>query len=648
MSEPRRQLAAIMFSDIVGYTAIMQVNELEGKTKALYYRKVLAAQALIFNGTVLQNYGDGSLTIFDSAVHAAACAIAMQKIFNESPQIPLRIGIHLGDIVIDGDDFFGNGINIAGRIESMGVVGNVLISEQIHEQIKNHESFQFTSMGSFDFKNVDHSIEVFAISNDGLAIPNPNELQGKFSESMTLQKSIAVLPFVNMSSDPEQDFFSDGISEEIINTLAQLPNLKVAGRTSSFTFKGKNEDIRIIGEKLGVNTILEGSVRNAGERIRITAQLIDVKTGFHLWSEKYDRILNDVFEVQDDIAKTILEKLQITLVDLSEHSLIREQTQNVQAYQLYLKGRALLYKRDKYLFKSISLFEEALQLDSSYALAYAGLADAHTIICYFGLLPPKEIWPKAIAYAQKAMQYGPNLAETYNCNAEISILYEWNWEKGRQQYIRAIELNPGYEQARGWYALFYLQLAFGRHEEAIEQIRMALEVNPLSFYSNTIMGLSYGIAGQHEKAVESARKGLLLEPNSYITQCYLGCVLHWSGNHEEAEVAFENALTLSGRHSWAIGFLAINYIDWGKKEKALVLYQELLDKSEQKFIHPTFLATVAAALGNVSEASNYLALAFEEHDPLLHIAAKCFPDTKALRDLPGYAELVRKMGLEII
>jgi tetratricopeptide (TPR) repeat protein len=397
--------------------------------------------------------------------------------------------------------------------------------------------------------------------------------------------------------------------------------------------------------RLGVKTILGGSVRSAGERIRISAQLIDVKTGFHLWSEKYDRILNDVFEVQDDIAKTILEKLQITLNNVSEQTFSREQTHNVQAYQLYLKGRALLYKRDKYLFKSISLFEEALQIDPTYALAYAGLADAHTIICYFGLLPPKLNWPKAIAYAKKATQYGPNLAETHNCNAEISILHEWNWEKGRQQYIRAIELNPGYEQARGWYALFYLQLAFERHDEAIEQINNALDVNPISFYSNTIMGLCYGIAGQHEKAIEKAKKGLSLEPNSYITQCYLGCVLHWAGKFQEAETSFNNALALSGRHSYALGFLAINYIDWGKKERALELYEELVSKSAQKFIHPSLIAMVAAALEKKDEASKYIELAFDEHDPLLHIAAKCFPDAKALRELPGHQNLIRKMGL---
>ncbi len=646
MPESKRQLAAIMFSDIVGYTALMQADEWDGKAKAKHYRKVLLEQATLYHGNILQNYGDGSLTIFNSAVLATECAIAIQTILKNEPVVPLRIGIHLGDIFVDGEDFFGDGINVAARIESMGVEGCILISHHISNQLKNHSSFLLHSLGHFDFKNVEKPIEVFAIANEGLVIPNPNTVTGKFKSHEGIEKSIAVLAFVNMSNDRDQDYFSDGISEEIINTLAQLPNLKVAGRTSSFTFKGTNEDIRSIGKKLGVRTVLEGSVRSAGDRIRITAQLIDVQSGFHLWSEKYDRVLKDVFEVQDDIAKTILEKLQIALDGVPLKAIAREQTQNVEAYQLYLKGRELLYKRGKYLFEAISLFENALQIDPQYALAYAGLADAYTIICYFGLLPPSEAWPKAIDNANKATTFGPLLAETYNCNAEISILHDWQWEKGRTQYLKAIELNPGYEQARAWYALFYLQLAFEKHEEAILHIRSALEINPLSFYSNTVLGLCLGIAGRLEEGLEKATKGAELEPTSYIAQCYRGCLLHWSGEFEKAVETFEIALSLSNRHSYALGFLSVTYWDWGNKDKAVEVYEELCASSQKKYISPIMLGVVAATLGHEDEAITFVNKAYDEHDPILHIASKCFPDSKSLRALSCHRKILEKMGLD--
>jgi TolB-like protein/Flp pilus assembly protein TadD len=461
----------------------------------------------------------------------------------------------------------------------------------------------------------------------------------------TVLDSIAVLPFANMSSDPEQEYFSDGISEEIINTLAQLPNLKVAGRTSSFTFKGKNEDLRMVGEKLNVKTILEGSVRNSGNRIRITAQLINVENGYHLWSEKFDRVLDDIFLVQDEIAKAIVEKLQITLSGKLVEPQIREQTQNVEAYQYYLKGRALAYKRGNYLFEAIESFKMALSIDPEYALAYAGLADAYTVICYYGSIEPKEGWSNAIFNAKQSTLFGPDLAETYCCNAAISMLHDWEWEKSERLYLKALALKPGYEQARTWYGLFYLHMAFAKPDEAIINCRMALEANPLGYYAHSMLACSLGMAGQNEEALEKAKRGVEIEPNAYFAQFFLGSIYHWAAKFEEAEKVFTIALGMSNRHSWTLTALGILYVDWGKRERALEIYDELKSQSEKKYIQPSLLALLLAALGRNDEALKFSHKAFDERDPFLLFSARCWPSSKALRAVSGFNEVLKRMKL---
>ncbi|MEX2234465.1 MAG: hypothetical protein WD824_20025 [Cyclobacteriaceae bacterium] len=457
--------------------------------------------------------------------------------------------------------------------------------------------------------------------------------------------SIAVLPFANMSSDPEQEYFSDGISEEIINTLAQIPNLKVAGRTSSFTFKGKNEDLRIVGEKLNVRTILEGSVRSSGNRIRITAQLINVENGYHLYSEKFDRVLDDVFLIQDEIAKAIVEKLQIMLSGKLVTPQIREQTQNVDAYQYYLKGRALTYKRGKYLFEAIESFQMALSIDPEYALAYAGLADAYTVICYYGLIELKEGWSKAMFNGSQATLFGPDLAETYCCNAAISMLHDWEWEKSERFYLKALALKPGYEQARCWYGLFYLQMAFAKHDEAIINCRLALDANPLGYYSHSMLACSLGMAGQIHESLEKAKRGVEIEPNALFAHFFLGSIYHWANKFEEAEKTFEIALAMSNRHSWALTSLGILYVDWDQKEKALEIYQELRSTSNNKYIQPSMIALLSAALGFNAEALRFAHQACVERDPFLIFTCKCWPSGKALRAVPGFDEVLKRMGL---
>ena len=299
-----RQLAAIMFTDIEGYTAIMQQSEQKAIGLKDRHREILQKEHQQFSGHIIQYYGDGTLSVFQSAVQAIQCALAMQQAFCQVPYVPVRMGLHIGDIIFDDNQIFGEGVNLASRIESLGVAGSVLISDKVNDEISNHPELKTVSVGVYQFKNIIREVEVFALDHEGLVKPVANSLAGKTEEKKesSLQrakknirqiqdKSIAVLPFVNMSNDPEQEYFSDGVAEEILNSLSNLKDLKVAGRTSSFQFKGKNIDLREIGEKLDVSTVLEGSVRKQGNFLRVTVQLINVDDGFHLWSEKCQRIL---------------------------------------------------------------------------------------------------------------------------------------------------------------------------------------------------------------------------------------------------------------------------------------------------------------------------------------------------------------------
>jgi TolB-like protein len=492
--------------------------------------------------------------------------------------------------------------------------------------------------------------EILTVLKNGNAKTSANNkpINQEMGKQLTVDRSIAVLPFVNMSSDPEQEYFSDGISEEIINTLAQIPNLKVAGRTSSFTFKGKNEDLRIVGENLNVRTILEGSVRSSGNRIRITAQLIDVENGYHLYSEKFDRVLDDVFMIQDEIAKAIVEKLQVTLSGKLVTPQIREQTQNVDAYQYYLKGRALAYRRGKYLFEAVESFQMALSIDPKYALAYAGLADAYVVICYYGLIEPEEGWPKAIFNASQASLFGPELAETYCCNAAIAMLHDWEWEKAERLYLKALALKPGYEQARCWYGVFYLQLVFAKHDEAIINCRLALEANPLGHFAHSELALSLGMAGQTHESIEEAKRAVEIEPSALFANLVLGCTYHWASKFEEGEKTFQGALAMSDRHSWGLTCLGILYVDWDKKEKALALYHELKSKAREKYIQPSLIALLSAAIGYNDEAIKFAHQACVDRDPFLIFACNCWPTGKALRAVPGFGEVLKNMRLSCI
>ena len=370
-----RTLAAIKFFDMFGYTALMQENEQLAKIKHRRLKEVLETSVSACHGRILQYYGDGALSIFNSAIDGVNCAVKIQQALQQEPKVDLRIGIHTGDISIENETIYGDGVNLASRIESLAVPGSIFISEKVFDEIKNQENLAAREMGYFEFKNIIKPVRIFAIDIKGLVVPARDELKGKTKQPVN---RLAVLPFVNMSADPENEYFSDGITEELLNAFTKVDGLQVTSRTSAFAFKGKNTDIREIGIQLNVDRILEGSVRKAGNQVRISAQLINAADGYHIWSENYDRNLTDIFEVQDEISTIIANKCRENLIAKNPEKLVKIPTQNIEAYTLFLQGLHFHNKiTPKNTKKAIALFEKAITLEPDYANAYAMAATGY-------------------------------------------------------------------------------------------------------------------------------------------------------------------------------------------------------------------------------------------------------------------------------
>jgi TolB-like protein/Tfp pilus assembly protein PilF len=448
-----------------------------------------------------------------------------------------------------------------------------------------------------------------------------------------VRDSIVVLPFINMSADPESEYFADGITEEIINALTQLAELHVVARSSSFTFKGRPVDVRRIGEQLNVRTVLEGSVRRADSRLRITAQLVKAADGYHLWSERYDREMTDVFAIQEEIARAIAQRLKV-----SGEPLVKATTPNLNAYESYLKGRALLYKRGLSIPLALECCQRAVELDPNFACAWAALADSYTTLGLFGLKPPQESMPKAIDAARRAVALDSSLAEGHNALAVASLLGAWDSVEARGEFDCALQLNPNDTQAIYWYATFFLQLSEGRLEEGMEQAKLALAYDSLSGHSHAMFAMTCLVAGKTAQGAESARRAVELDPESYLARFMLQEALRVSRRFEEAVSTGEFALAMSGRHAWSMMVLALTLADWGKAADADAVYCEMRARARREYVSPVTLAIAASAAAREEEAIAYARKAYEIRDPNCQNFFKYFSSSGRLEGYPWLRE----------
>ena len=462
--------------------------------------------------------------------------------------------------------------------------------------------------------------------------------------SMPAEKSIAVLPFRNMSRDPEDEFFADGITEEIINALTQLEGLRVAARASSFAFKGTEENLRAVAERLGVHTILEGSVRKSGNRLRITAQLINVADGYHLWSERYDRELTDVFIIQDEIASAIASRLRITLVDAEPGQLGRIRTGHLGAYELFLKGRVLQVRRGSSIAAALACFEKAVTLDPHFAEAHAWLADSYRLLAVYGHRAATETMPRAKDAAERAVDLDPELAEAHATQADVALLYDRDLPRAEAAWERALTLNPSHVRARSERAIWWYSVVLGDHDRAIAEARLAMENDPLNAWAVGMAGLALGLAGRPKEALAEARRASEIDPDGFLGRFLEVEAAYWVGDYASAIAAAEPVLLMSGRHPWPLASLALTYAAAGDIEAAEGVRAELVARGRTGYVQPFWMATAALATGRIDEALALARRSVAEHDPIVLLANR-LPEWAPMRAQPAMVELLRELRL---
>jgi serine/threonine protein kinase len=433
----------------------------------------------------------------------------------------------------------------------------------------------------------------------------------------TQRNSIAVLSFADLSPQKDQEYFCDGLSETIIDNLAKIKDIKVVARTSAFSFKGKEQDIREIGRSLNVQTVLEGSVQKAGNRLRISAQLVDTNDGFHIWSERFDRDLDDVFAIQDELSLQIVDKLKIKVGGEERNMLVKRYTENIEAYNLYLKGR---YHWEKITEEGLRLglkhFQQAIEKDPTYALAYAGIADCYVRLGWYAHGHPKEVFPRAKAAAEKSLEMDSQLAEAHCALGWVRMCYDWDWPAAEKEFKQALDLNPGYSYAHLSYSLFLA--AIKKHNESIKEAKKALELDPLTLWSIMNLGLRYYYARRFDEALEQVQKTLEMQPNSVLGNFYTAFMYLSKELYKKAVKGFKKTIELSAEtKSLHISCLGYAYALMGNKKEAKKILDEQTENLKQKHISRFWIACIHMALDQKDEAFEWFDKAYEERDPMM-------------------------------
>ncbi|MHC4990968.1 MAG: protein kinase domain-containing protein, partial [Planctomycetota bacterium] len=461
------------------------------------------------------------------------------------------------------------------------------------------------------------------------------------------QHSIAILPFVNQSSDPENEYFSDGIAEEIINMLARIDGLRVAARTSAFSFKGRQVDIADVGRKLNVASVLEGSVRKAGDRIRLTAQLVDAATGYPLWSERFDRNLDDIFEVQDEIATAILDKLTLTFGVDSDDRGVSSPTDNVAAYEHYLKGRQHMGRGyGMALLKALDDLDAAVSLDPEFAAAHAGIAEVYSTLGFMAALPPREALPKAKDSAERALALNDELAEAHCALGCIHMQLDRDWDAAERQFRLAIELNPSFIQTYYHFGHpFLCYAAPNRIDEGTSLLRRAVELDPFAIYPLHGLVANLLSMGELDESISLASQALEADPKSFHFRRLRGICHLVAGRLDEAIEDLEKALRHSGRHPWTLYELGSFYAASGRDAEAAALQEELKTRTLFSYVQSTCLAMIAAWRGDLDEAFAMLDRALDENDGIVY-AITTWPMGRPLWDDPRYLAVLERLGVE--
>src|SRR5712675_987939 len=660
-SDVKFEIGHVLFIDIVGYSKLL-INEQSEQIRTLreivrgteQFRLAEAQGKLVRLPT-----GDGGALVFRNSLEAPVlCALEISKELQkhpgskEKPQLRLRMGIHSGPVNAITDlneqaNVAGAGINVAQRVMDCGDAGHILISKRVADDLEHYPQWRslLHELGECEVK---HGLRISLLNLYGDKAGNP-ELPEKFRQAKAKEqtapaaapaKSIAVLPFVNLSADKNDEYLSDGMTEELINALARLPGLRVPGRTSCFAFKGKSEEdiFRKVGDQLRVGTVLEGSVRKAGDKLRVTAQLINVADGYHLWSEDYDGDVRDIFTFQSNVAQRVVEALQIKLGVEAARALAKKSTENPEAHRLYLLGR---YEFGKYSeagwTSSIRYYEQALKLDPNYALAYCGLADTYA---YMGgvVMPSKEAVVKEKEFAQKALELDPELPEAHLSFA-CALAGAFDWRNAQVEFDRAIGLNPNLAWAYEIYAWFLGGL--GRLDVAIAKDKKAIDLDPLNPFFQAALAYFLYHARRYDDAMFQARETLKLDPASTLAHHLLGCCLLWKGDTAGAIAKFQRSkIMVTG--AWYQGLLGYAYAISGDRPKAEQILRELEEMAKRQYVSTTAFTDIHLGLGEKEKALDWLEKSYEDQESACWYL-KVDPIYDSVRNEPRFQALVQKV-----
>jgi len=580
-----RRLTAILAADVVGYSRLMSSNEAGTIAALRSLRKELADPAITAHkGRIFKLTGDGMLVEFPSVVSAVACAVDIQSAMRtrnastSEARIEFRIGVNLGDIIVEEGDIFGDGVNVAARLESIAPVGGIAVSQSVRDHVGKRLDLAFEDMGERRLKNIDAPVRVYSITLD-----QPPKDGTSSARQQGERPSVAVLPFINMSGDPEQEYFSDGITEDIITDLSKVSGLFVVARNTVFTYKGKTVEVQQVAKHLGVNFILEGSVRKAGTRVRVTGQLIHGKDGGHVWADRYDRDLTDIFAIQDEITHAIVEQLKVKLLPQEKKSIGQTPTDNVEAYTYYLRGRQFMQRHSKSNYQlARRMFAKAVELDPLYARAYAGIADCDSFLfLHYHLEAGID---SILATSAKALALDDRLAEAH-ASRGLALSLGQRHEEAIAEFEEAIALDPNSFEAHYFYAracvtqgkleraatlferaaenkpddyqalclLIQIYRSLGRDRDskstarkAIERAESELTLHPENPRAAYLGANALATLGEKDRAREWAARALAIDPDDVLIQYNVACVYSLLGDLEQAFDLLEGLLPNAG------------------------------------------------------------------------------------------------------
>ena len=552
----QRRLAAILAADVVGYSRLMEADEAGTLAVLRAHRENLIDPKIAeHGGRTVKLMGDGALVEFASAVDAVECAVVIQRAMAElnagypnDRRIVFRIGINVGDIIIEGDDIHGDGVNVAARLEGIAEPGGITISEDAWRQVQSKVAATFTDLGPQSLKNIARPVRAYRVERGADSVMKPTGPAPTPSD----KPSVAVLAFQNMSGDPEQEYFADGITEDVITDLSKVGGLLVIARNSSFAYKGKAVDIRVVARELGVRSVLEGSIRRAGNRVRITAQLIDAETGGHLWADRYDRELSDIFAVQDEVTRRIVDALKIKLTPGEAAMLDAVETTNSTAHDFFLRGRELLLgaTRDRAGFeRSTDLFAKAIAEDPSYGAPYAGLAMWQNMNWQNHWT---DDWSQALEKAERhldlALQKSPRVAFVHYIAAVI-YLWKKDLDRSEAESVAALNLSPNYALALNSRGI--VNIYRGQALAAIPDIEQAIRLDPVQPQYIHFLGSAHLVAGKFEAAAALFKDRIQLTPKTDLSRAFLAVALGHLGEAEEARRVWRELMEINPNYSFA-------------------------------------------------------------------------------------------------